>query len=109
MSNNFRRQGLVTLLTVICATCSIGQKKDTQKLDQQYQSAVADYEAGRFAQARSRLETLLPYAPKSFEIHELLGMVYASIPEAEKSIEHLQTAVQINPDSGEARTNLGPT
>ena len=109
MSNNFLRHALVTIFVVFCASCLIGQKKDTQKLDQQYQSAVADYEAGRFAQARSRLEALVPFAPKSFELHELLGMVYASIPEAEKAIEQLQAAVQINPDSGEARTNLGAT
>jgi tetratricopeptide (TPR) repeat protein len=109
VSNNFCRQGLIIVLAVFCTTCALGQKKDTQKLDQLYQSAVADYEAGRFAQAASRLEALAPYAPKSFEIHELLGMVYASIPDAEKAIEQLKIAVQISPDSGEARTNLGAT
>jgi len=86
-----------------------GQAKDSQSLDQQYQSAVADFEAGRFVQAVSRLEKLIPFAPKSFEIRELLGMAYASVPEGEKAIEQLKIAVQINPDSGEARTNLGAT
>ncbi|WP_239461450.1 tetratricopeptide repeat protein [Occallatibacter savannae] len=86
-----------------------GQTKDTRKLDEQYQAAVADFDAGRFAQAASRLEKLLPYAPKSFEIHELLGMAYASVPEGEKAIEQLRAAVRINPTSGEARTNLGAT
>jgi tetratricopeptide (TPR) repeat protein len=86
---------------------SAGQ--DSQKLDKEYQSAVADYEAGRYAQAAARLEPLLPFASNSFEIHELLGMVYASLPEGDKAIEHLKTAVQIKPDSGEAHTNLGAT
>jgi len=109
VSDKFRRQALVVVLAVIYTACTPGQNNDTQKLDRQYQSAVADYEAGRFAQAASRLEPLLPFAPKSFEIHELLGMVYASVPNVEKAIEQLKIAVQINPNSGEARTNLGAT
>jgi len=109
VSNKFRWAVLVTAVAVICSASARGQKKDIQKLDQQYQSAVADYEAGRFAQAASRLEDLIPYAPKSFEIHELLGMIYASMPEPEKAIDQLNIAVQIKPDSGEARTNLGAT
>jgi tetratricopeptide (TPR) repeat protein len=86
-----------------------GQDPPNQKLDQQYQSAVADYEAGRYSQAAARLEPLLPFAPNSFEIHELLGMVYASVPNGDKAIEHLNLAVHIKPDSPEARTNLAAT
>jgi tetratricopeptide (TPR) repeat protein len=109
VSNKLRRHSVITVLSVVSALCMSGQSKDTQKLDQQYQSAVADFEAGRFAQAATRLEKLIPFAPKSFEIRELLGMAYASVPESEKAIEQLRIAVQINPDSGEARTNLGAT
>lgn len=94
---------------MIWAACMSGQTKDTQKLDEQYKSAVTDFEAGRFVQAASRLEKLIPFAPESFEIRELLGMAYASVPEGEKAIEQLKIAVQINPDSGEAHTNLGAT
>ena len=104
MSNRFRLSAMV-LVFLMRAICSAGQ--DTQKLDKEYQSAVADYESGRYAQAAARLEPLLPFAPNSFEIHELLGMVFAALPEDDKAIEHLKTAVQIKPNSGEARTNLG--
>jgi len=109
VSDHIRRPTLIAVFGLISVACTSAQKKDTQKLDQQYQSAVADYEAGRFAQAVSRLEALAPFAPKSFEIHELLGMAYASIPEADNAIEQLKIAVELNPDSGEARTNLGAT
>jgi tetratricopeptide (TPR) repeat protein len=78
-----------------------------QKLDRQYQSAVADYNAGRYAEAADLLETLLPYAQKSFEVHELIGLVYASMSEDAKAVDHLKTAVQLKPDSAAARTNLG--
>ena len=104
----FRLFALIPVLTM-GTICSAGQTTQRQKLDQEYRSAVADYEARRYAQAAARLEPLLPFAPKSFEIHELLGMVYASIPDGDKAIEHLNTAVQIKPDSPEARTNLGAT
>ena len=107
MSNQFRRHCLITAACVIWAASMAGQAKDTRKLDEQYQSAVADFEAGRFAQAASLLEKLLPFAPRSFEIHELLGMAYASVPDGDKAIEQLKIAVQINPSSGEAHTNLG--
>jgi Flp pilus assembly protein TadD len=103
--SNRSRLSVLVLVFLAGTTWSAGQ--DTQKLDKEYQSAVADYEAGRYAQAAARLEPLLPFASKSFEIHELLGMVYASLPDGGKAIEHLKTAVQIKPNSGEARTNLG--
>ncbi len=78
-----------------------------QDLDRQYRSAVSDYEQGRYAQAAGQLEKLLPYAPRSYEIHELLGMAYASLSQADKAIDHFKIAVQINPGLAEARTNLG--
>ncbi len=107
MSRKFRLSLFIPVLAgVLCCPAQTAQK---QKLDQQYQSAVADYEAGRFSQAAARLEPLLPFAPRSFEIHELLGMVYASLPNADKAIEHLTAAVRIKPNSGEAHTNLGAT
>jgi tetratricopeptide (TPR) repeat protein len=83
------------------------QEPSKQMLDKQYQAAVAEYEGGRPADAAGRLEHLLPYAQKSYEVHELLGMVYASLSENEKALDHLKTAVQIKPDLAEARTNLG--
>ena len=78
-----------------------------QKLDRQFQSAVAQYDAGKFAAAAAELENLLPYAPKSFEIHELLALAYAAQAQDSKAIQHFQIAVQLKPDSAEAHTNLG--
>ncbi|MGC1421866.1 MAG: tetratricopeptide repeat protein [Terracidiphilus sp.] len=90
-----------------CAVLSSAEDPQKQKLDREYQSAVSDYDAGRYAAAAEQLEHLLPYAPNSFEIHELLGLVYASLSQDAKAQEHLKTAVQLKPDSAVARTNLG--
>jgi tetratricopeptide (TPR) repeat protein len=67
---------------------------------------VADYSAGHFAEAAEKLQNLLPHVPNSFEVHELLGMTYASLSQDQKAIEELKAAVQIKPDSAAARTNL---
>ena len=45
----------------------------------------SDYDGGRYAAAAEQLERLLPYAPNSFEIHELLGLVYASLSQDAKA------------------------
>ena len=88
---------------------SLAQNGQKEKLDRAYQDAVANYEAGRYQQAATQLETLLPFAPGSFSIHELLGVVYASLGQDAKAIAHLQEAVHLRPDSPEARTNLAAT
>src|SRR6266568_1593096 len=99
---------LVILCSLLAYTvCVAAEDVQKQTLDRQYQAAIANYDAGHYAEAATQLEQLLPFAPKSFEIHELLGMVYASLSQGEKAIDHLKLAVQLKPDSGEARTNLG--
>jgi len=75
-------------------------------LDRQFQSAVAQYDAGHFAEAANQLEDLLPHVPNNFEVQELMGLVYASLTQDTKAIEHLRAAVQLKPNSAAARTNL---
>jgi tetratricopeptide (TPR) repeat protein len=93
---------------VLCFAAGVqAQEPSKQELDQQYQSAVADYGAGRYEQAAGKLERVLPYAGKSPVVHELLGLVYASLNRTDKAMEELKTAVELKPDWVEARTNLG--
>ena len=106
MSNRPRFRPTIFSSLVLCAACAGAQEKPAQKLDQQFQSAVAHYHAGQFAEAASQLEDLLPQVPKSFEAHELLGLVYAAESQDTKSVEQLQIAVDLKPDSPAARTNL---
>jgi tetratricopeptide (TPR) repeat protein len=92
---------------MVCVALAAGEDTQKQRLDRQYQSAVADYEAQHYSAAAEQLEKLLPYAPESFEIHELLGLTYASLLQNGKAADHLKKAVQIKPNSAEARTNFG--
>lgn len=96
-------------VAVLSALGAPAQDASKQQLDQQYQAAVADFEGGRNAEAAKLLQNLLPHAPKSYDLHELLGMVYASLRENEKAVEQLKLAVQLRPDRSEARVNLGVT
>jgi tetratricopeptide (TPR) repeat protein len=111
-------RGMVLNSLVFCAALATGQDHPsqtqtnqtqaprTQELDRQFQSAVSQYNAGKFAEAAAQLETLLSYAPRTFEVHELLGLVYAGQSLDAKAVEQLQIAVRLKPDSAAARTNL---
>jgi tetratricopeptide (TPR) repeat protein len=71
-----------------------------------FQAAVAQYDAGQLAQAGAELEKLLLDVPESFEVHELLGMVYSEESQDRLANQHLETAVRLKPGSAPARTNL---
>jgi tetratricopeptide (TPR) repeat protein len=96
----FRLEILSSLL--LCTRFATGQT-----LDQQFQSALAAYNAGHLVQAATQLEQLLSRAPNLFEAHELLGVVYSSESQPHKAIEQLQAAVRLNPGDFEANHNLG--
>jgi tetratricopeptide (TPR) repeat protein len=106
VSRRFRFQLAVLGCLLICAGSVVAQQDRSQKLDRQFRTAVAQYNAGQFAEAAAQLEDLLPHVPNSFEAQELLGLVYASQSLDAKAVEHLQAAVRLKPDSGAARTNL---
>ena len=110
--SRFRFAILCALLACLFQACpAFAQvpESQNQKHDREYKSAVAQYEAGRYAEAAAQLESLLPYAAKSFATHELLGQVYAALGQDEKAIEQLEEAVRIKPASGAARENLAAT
>jgi tetratricopeptide (TPR) repeat protein len=103
VSKRPRLRWAIVYTLVFCASLATAQDN---KLDQQFQSAVAHYHAGQLPQAAAQLEELLPQVPKSFEVHELLGLVYAAQSQNAKAVEQLQMAARLKPDSAAARTNL---
>jgi Flp pilus assembly protein TadD len=106
--SQFRLAILGSLLVYKAVTATAQGPKDdpNEKLDREFQSAVAQYHAGHFAEAAAQLEILLPYAPKSFELQELLGLVYAAQSQDSKALRHLEIAANLKPDSATAHTNL---
>ena len=95
---------LLTLLTFAPAESPAhAQLKD---LDRDFKVAVGLYEAGKYPDAASQLEKLVREVPESFEVQELLGLVYAAQSQDARAAQHLQKAVSLKPDSAPARTNL---
>ena len=97
---------LIACASLAALPLAAAQHSQGKPLDSEFQSAVSAYNAGHFAEAADELEKLLPRAPKSFEAHELLGLVYAAESKSPQSLEQLQIAVRLKPDSAAARTNL---
>jgi tetratricopeptide (TPR) repeat protein len=100
------RFAMVLTGLLLSALLSPAEEQQSRKLDLQFQSAMAQYDAGRYPEAAAELEALLPLVPKSFEVHEVLGLVYAAQSLNAKALEQLTTAVRLKPDSAVARTNL---
>jgi len=88
-----------------CLAAAAGPQQ-SQDLDREFQAAVAQYDSGHYAEAAAKLENLVREAPESFEVHELLGLVYSAQSQDAKANEHLMKAVHLKPDSAPARTNL---
>jgi tetratricopeptide (TPR) repeat protein len=77
-----------------------------QRLDHEFQTAVAQYDSGHYAEAAATLEGLIKQVPESFEVHELLGLVYSAQSQDTAASTYLEKAVRLNPRSAPARTNL---
>jgi tetratricopeptide (TPR) repeat protein len=89
-----------------CVHAQEAAQSVTQRLDRQFQAAVAQYESGRLSDAAVALEALSREVPESFEVHELLGLVYSAQSQDAKASAHLEKAVRLKPDSASARMNL---
>jgi tetratricopeptide (TPR) repeat protein len=80
------------------------QAEDTTK--RRFLSALAAYKAQRYAAAQRELELLVTSAPNTFEVNELLGLVYVAQDKQEQANQFLAKAVQLRPNVAEARTAL---
>lgn len=69
-------------------------------------SALDAYNEQQFATAQAQLEPLLRAAPDSFDVNQLLGLVYVAEGDPKKANRFLAKAVQLRPSLPEARTAL---
>lgn len=88
------------------AIAAAGRLPQKERLNSAFQAALAQYNEGKFAEAAGGLESLLREVPDSFEVNELLGLVYSAESQDAKANVRLEKAVQLNPQSAAARTNL---
>jgi tetratricopeptide (TPR) repeat protein len=96
----------VFLILLLCAAAVTARSSQDQHLDRDFQAAVAQFDSGHYSEAAAKLEALLQQVPESFEVHELLGLVYSAQSQDANANTHLEKAVRLNPRSAPARTNL---
>ena len=110
--STFQRQFIGVIATLFAgiavplAPRSLAQKSSSLSSDQQFQSAVAEYESHQYPLAAARLEELLATISDNFVVEELLGLNYAAMSKDAKAVLHLQAAVRLQPGSAPFRTNL---
>ena len=78
----------------------------SDRLNREFQAAVTQYDAGHLPEAAERLEKLLREVPENFDVHELLGLVYAAESQDALANQQLEAAVRLKPASAPARINL---
>lgn len=74
--------------------------------NRRFLAALAAYKAEQYAAAQHELEPLVKSAPTSFEVNELLGLVYVAQGKQSEANRFLAKAVQLKPSVAEARTAL---
>ena len=80
-----------------------GQQRDW---DRDFKQALGLYEAEKYPDAAAQLEKLVREAPESFEVQELLGLVYAAQSQDARASNHLAKAVRLKPTDVAARSHL---
>lgn len=103
MAPRNRLTWVLLLVLMGAARLASAQQNDYNR---DFQSALANYNAGRFSDAAAQLEKLVVDLPQSFDVHELLGLVYAAQSQDAKASEHLKKAVRLKPNSAAGRTNF---
>ena len=77
-----------------------------KSLKLRFEAALSDYHAKKFDAARNELETLAREFPASFDVTELLGLVYSAQGKYSQALAPLEEAVGVKPDSASAHANF---
>jgi tetratricopeptide (TPR) repeat protein len=102
----FARRWSVAVLFLPAALLASAGQTGTDAFNPKFQSALAHFNSGQYTAAQQELEPLVKALPSSFEVQELLGLVYSAEGHEEKATGPFEQAVRLRPGSGEARNNL---
>ena len=111
-SFTMNRCAICSLLLIVALALSLStehasaQSAPADEKDHLFQAGVYAYETGHYAEASPPLEKLVRIAPDTFEVRELLGLVYAAQSQDAKASDHLAKAVRLKPTDIAARSHL---
>ena len=97
----------MTLLLSVFRISNAQTLTDAEK-DRLFRAGASQYETGRYAEAVAPLEKLVQVAPETFEVQELLGLVYAAQAQDAKANAHLAKAVRLKPRSRTPQDRISP-
>ncbi|HEY1922532.1 MAG TPA: tetratricopeptide repeat protein, partial [Tepidisphaeraceae bacterium] len=80
---------------------------DPASLRQKLESAVANHQAGRFAEAEALYRQILAQQPDHADAMHLLGVVAGQTGRSELAEELIRGAIRLKPDLAQAHNNLG--
>lgn len=93
-------------ILIPCCLAYGGQQEALPDANQEFQAAVSFYQQQKFTQAQPILARLLDRYPNNFELNELMGLVFVGEKNPGRARNYLAKAVQIKPQSAEARMYL---
>lgn len=93
---------------MLAAPASRAQTQSASQRDPeaQFRLAVRSFQSGQYEAAAVVLERLARTMPPSFDVEELLGLVYSAEKKGAEANRAFQKAVLLKPDSAAARANL---
>jgi tetratricopeptide (TPR) repeat protein len=81
---------------------AVQNREGAESPSQLFQSAVEDYESGKFVEAEQILLPLLKSSPQAFDVNELMGLVLAGERRDADALTYLKNAVRARPASAPA-------
>ena len=78
---------------------AVQTREVAESRNQFFQSAVRNYEAGKFVEAEQILLPLLKSSPQAFEVNELMGLVLVGERKDAEALTYLKNAVHASPAS----------
>jgi len=81
---------------------ALQNREGAESRSQLFQSAVKNYEAGKFVEAEQILLPLLKSSPQAFDVNELTGLVLVGERKDAEALSYLKNAVHANPAAAPA-------
>jgi tetratricopeptide (TPR) repeat protein len=104
-----KRRGIAAVFLMLGCLPHLPVRSGAAQVDtpsREFQAAVGLYNTHRYQQAAVKLEDLARRMPPSFEVEELLGLVYSAESNERQANMHFATAVRLKPKSARGRANL---
>ena len=78
-----------------------------KKINKLIQSAIEEFQSGKFNQAKIICKKILDFQPNNVNILNLLGIIYLNLENCDLAEQYIQKAIEQNPSNANLYYNLG--